>query len=162
MNQEFTCKRSKANTISSWVLLILHIIITILLPVLLAPSLSISKTIGLIAILVATLLWSFRLQYRNHNMKHLIKNGEVTIYGLYKSHVVRISDIAEIKRTSLDMIKGRGSFRNPTCFVPGIGKIWVAVTNAADAVLIRMKTGPSFIVTPQNPDQFIEEVNRNK
>lgn len=106
------------------------------------------------------LIWFIIVLYRIYNMRYLVKNGEITIFGAFNKNVVKLSDIEEIKRSSIPFgirLWG-GSFVGGRYYLPGIGKAWVSMTNFEDGVLITTHNKEHYLITPQNPDQFINQV----
>ena len=112
------------------------------------------------AVFAVVIVFFIYLLYRIYHMRYLIKNGEITIHGAFNNNVVKISDITEIKKTAIPtgIRLWGGSFMGGLYYLPGIGKAWVAMTNFEDGVLITTRNKKHYVVTPQNPDQFIDTV----
>ena len=51
------------------------------------------------------------------------------------------------------------SFYGGYYYFPGVGKAFMVITNFRDGVLIRAKHG-GYVITPRNPDDFIEDIRR--
>jgi len=53
------------------------------------------------------------------------------------------------------------SFYGGHYYIPSIGKTFMVITNFDDGVLIKTKNG-NYIITPKNPNNFIENIEKNK
>ena len=53
------------------------------------------------------------------------------------------------------------SFHGGHYYIPTIGRAFVAITNFRDGILIKT-TNINYIITPNNPDNFIENMEKNR
>jgi hypothetical protein len=53
------------------------------------------------------------------------------------------------------------SFYGGYYYFPGVGRTFMVITNFEDGVLIRTKNG-TYIITPNNPGEFIEKIQSHK
>lgn len=103
------------------------------------------------------------IMYRIYNMKYVVENNEITVHGAFNTNVIKIYEITDIKRTPIPFgfrLWG-GSFIGGRYYIPGVGKAWVAMTNFKDGVLITTRDGEHYVITPDNPDEFIKQVSNN-
>lgn len=110
------------------------------------------------AILLVFFSW---IIYRIYTMKYVIENDEVVIHGAFNVNRLKIFEIESIQRTPIPYgirLYG-GSFIGGRYYLPGIGKAWVAMTNFKDGVLIKSRSGENYVITPKNPDSFVEFIN---
>ena len=98
--------------------------------------------------------------YKAYSLKIQITESHVKISGIFRSSKISISDIEEVERTPIPFgfrIFG-ASFLGGAYYLPGIGKATVAMTNFSDGVLIKTKEGGNFVVTPRDPEDFVESL----
>lgn len=163
MNQEFTTRKSKGILAMYWSIPIFLAVLLAGVPRWSQDDMSSFEINVFYVVFAFVLAWSAYLLYRIYHMRFLVKNGEITIFGAFNKNVIKISEITEIKRTAIPMgirLWG-GSFVGGRYYIPGIGRAWVAMTNFEDGVLINTRNKEHYVITPQNPDQFIEIINSN-
>jgi len=164
MNQEFLTKKSPGILAMYWSVLIFLAVMLVGVPIWSQDDMSSMEiTVFRAAFSIITIFFMVVL-YRIYHMHYAVKNGEIIIHGAFNKNVVKISDIDEIKRSPVRMgirLWG-GSFVGGRYYLPGIGKAWVAITNFEDGVLLTTRDKEHYLITPQNPDQFIEIINKSK
>ncbi|UCF08191.1 MAG: hypothetical protein JSW28_00415 [Thermoplasmata archaeon] len=101
---------------------------------------------------------------------YLLARAKRTLYTL-NSHKIEISGAMGTKTISLDQIEAikesaipcglrlfGSSFLGGWYYLPGIGRVWVSMTNFRDGVLISMQDNKKYLVTPKEPQRFIETI----
>lgn len=108
------------------------------------------------AIMLLILISIYRTKYILTNKELVIKTSR--LIGGSKS--VSLVDILHVKKTLIPFgLRLFGaSFHGGYYQIPGLGRIFMAITNFNDGVLIRTKHG-NYIITPENPENFVEAVS---
>jgi len=155
---EYQTRKAKIILALYWAVPVFFVAMMVFIPFFSGEEMGRAETIFFWLFFAALTIWFFIIIYRIHHMRYLIKNGEITIYGVFKTNTVRISEIEEIKRTPIPFgirLFG-GSLIGGRYFLPGIGRAWVAMTNFEDGVLITTRNKEHYLITPDKPGQFID------
>jgi hypothetical protein len=111
-----------------------------------------------ISIMFVYLIW------KGYTMKFIISNKQIIIYGLLRNIRIDILDIETIKKIPIPFgfrLFG-ASFLGGLFFFPGIGNASVTMSNFDDGVLITSKQKKNYVITPQDPQDFINTVIKIK
>lgn len=112
-------------------------------------------------IIAIIFIWIFK---RAYNMEFKISQGKLTIRGVFKTHNIPLTDIEKCGRSPIPFgirifgASGLGGWY----YLPGIGRTWVSMGNFSDGVLIITKNQKRFVITPMNPDKFVNEIKNQK
>ncbi len=95
-------------------------------------------------------------------MRFTIEKNRIIVSGVFKENRIKIPDIKSINKVPIPAgIRLFGaSFLGGWYYLPGIGKAWVTMGNFQDGVLISIKKGKHYVITPQEPLKFIETVKK--
>lgn len=102
-------------------------------------------------ILVGTVAYCF---YRT---VYTIKSGTLHSWSPFAKIDLEIKDITKIERTRVPFyFKGFGAgLYSGMFFIPGFGWTKVIITNLTDGLLISDKNGRKYLITPSDPDGFL-------
>jgi hypothetical protein len=104
----------------------------------------------------------FYLFIRAYRTLYTVKPYEIKVYGAMGTKTIAIDEIESIKKNSIPSgfrLFG-SSFLGGWYYFRGIGKTWVSMTNFKDGVLISTKDDKKYMITPKNPEKFIEIVKK--
>jgi len=95
-----------------------------------------------------------------YDTRYVVSDGRLTIHVsriIGGSKTVDLRKVRSVKRTLIPFgLRLFGaSFHGGYYQVPGLGRVFMAITNFSDGVLIEAEDG-NYIVTPRNPDEFVE------
>ena len=156
------------SNVSKWiagfylVTILFLIILTIAIP-LFTPMTTLEKSVFIIMFIIITLIIASIL-LKAYKLRFTIGSEKVTISGLMKQEDILVSDITDIKKIPIPFgfrLYG-ASFLGGRYYMPGIGKVSVAMSNFKDGVLITTKKDQNFLITPSNPMDFVEKLKRKK
>jgi len=118
-----------------------------------AATLSVLSTV--VVVLVVVLCSLLRTAYVVSDGRLLIKVSRIV--GGPK--VVELSKVKSVRRVRIPFgVRLFGaSFHGGYYYVPGLGRVFMAITNFSDGVLTETEDG-RYIITPSNPDEFIMAV----
>jgi hypothetical protein len=108
------------------------------------------------AILLATLFRGYRLLF-------ILSKDRLIIRGLLMKHEVLYYQIKEVRKIPIPFgfrLYG-ASFFGGKYYFPGVGTATVAMSNFNDGVLISTTSGRHYVITPQNPESFIERITKH-
>jgi len=114
---------------------------------------------------VVLLIFVFIL-YKAYTMNFTVTQKEVAISGIFKEHIIRLSDISSVRKVPIPFgfRLGGASFLGGYYYLPGIGNAWVCMSNFTDGVLISTKSGRRkkmhYVITPNDPQKFISTLKR--
>jgi hypothetical protein len=108
-------------------------------------------SMGLAVILLGVTTYSF---YRT---VYVIKNGRLHAWSPFATVDLDLKDITKVEQTRVPVyFKGFGaSLYSGIFFIPGFGWTKVIITNLTDGVLITVKDGRRYLITPSDPNGFI-------
>jgi hypothetical protein len=111
-----------------------------------------------IAIMFVYLIW------KGYTMKFIISKNQIIIYGLIRKINIDIFDVESIKKIPILFgVRLFGAqFLGGIYYFPEIGNASVTMSNFDDTVLITTKQKKNYIITPQNPQDFINTVMKIK
>lgn len=159
---EFKTRRSTGIMVMYWSIIVFFVFMMLGVPYFAREEMKDNEQIifyVVFSILLVAFLW---LIYRIYTMKYVIEQDELKIYGAFNVNKVKIYEIEEIKRTPIPYafrLYG-GTFIGGRYYIPGVGKAWVAMTNFTDGVMISTQKGEHYVITPINPDDFIDTIKR--
>ncbi len=117
----------------------------------------------LIPALMITLIFYAPFGYR-------ISKDAITVKRLGVDIIIPIDNIKEIRRYNCNRITGPGLRIFGVCgFFGAYGKFWnkefgsfnTYITNNKDAVFISCKNGKKYVLSPQQPDEFVQNISHN-
>jgi hypothetical protein len=111
-----------------------------------------------ISIMFVYLIW------KGYTMKFIISKKQITIYGLLRKIDINISDVENIQKIPIPFgfrVFG-AEFLGGIYYFPGIGNASVTMSNFDDGVLITTKQKKNYVITPENPQDFIKILSKTK
>lgn len=114
------------------------------------------------AVFSVLFIWFCWILYKIYKMNYELNNDCLIIHGAFNKNILEIHAIEKIELSVIPFgirLFG-GSFVGGRYYLPGIGKAWVAMTNFKDGVLIKTRDDENYLITPSNPNQFIEDINK--
>jgi len=103
---------------------------------------------------------------------YMLARAKRTLYSL-NSHEIEISGAMGTRTISFDQIETikesaipsgvrlfGSSFLGGWYYLPGIGRTWVSMTNFKDGVLISTQDYKKYLITPKEPERFIEIIEK--
>ena len=145
-----------------WAILTVQIIIMIGIP-LTVPMIFIVKSLFVFIFTCISIMFVY-LIWKGYTMKFIISNKQIIIYGLLRNIRIDILNIETIKKIPIPFgfrLFG-ASFLGGLFFFPGIGNASVTMSNFDDGVLITSKQKKNYVITPQDPQDFINTVIKIK
>lgn len=97
-------------------------------------------------------------------IKFSITKNELIIDGIFCKNIIKISDIKSVQKTYIPFgfrLFG-ASFLGGWHYFPAIGTAWVVMGNFEDGVLITTKQKKHYLITPENPLEFIKILKKKK
>lgn len=145
-----------------WIILIVLIAALILVPLTAGMDLFANILFVLFFSIVALLI--IFVIMKAHKMKFTITQTQIIVNGIFRKSIIEKSDIESIQKTPIPFgLRLFGaSFLSGWHYFPGIGKAWVSMGNFEDGVMITTKEKKHYIITPQNPFDFIKRAKGNK
>jgi len=127
--------------------------------VLLTPIMFTIPAFGGLVILILV-IFAYHI-YMITKTEYRIEDNELRIRSFYGTKKIPLSEITETKKTLIPAgIKLFGSsFYAGYFYVPSLGKVFMAVTNYSDGILI-IAGKNKFIISPSNPDEFIKQLGK--
>ncbi|MFO7967723.1 MAG: PH domain-containing protein [Archaeoglobaceae archaeon] len=101
---------------------------------------------------------------RAYKMKFTVTPPHIIVSGIFRQNRINISEIESIHKTAIPFgfrLFG-ASFLGGWYYLPGVGKAWVTMSNFRDGVLISTKKGGNYVITPQDPYEFIRVVEEQR
>jgi hypothetical protein len=111
-----------------------------------------------ISIMFVYLIW------KGYTMEFVVSKKQIIIYGLLRKISIDISNVETIKKIPIPFgfrLFG-AQFLGGLFFFPGIGNASVTMSNFDDGVLITTKEKKNYVITPQNPQDFIKIILKIK
>lgn len=111
-----------------------------------------------ISIMFVYLIW------KGYTMEFIISKKQIIIYGLLRKISIDISNVENIKKIPIPFgfrLFG-AQFLGGVYYFPGIGNASVTMNNFDDGVLITTKQKKNYVITPQNPQDFIKIILKIK
>ncbi|PNX49828.1 MAG: hypothetical protein BV457_00380 [Thermoplasmata archaeon M9B1D] len=146
-----------------WAILIFLVVMFIGVP-LFTPMTFFEKSIFVLVFIIVFLIILYTL-FRAYRLSFIISKDRLLITGLLKNHEIMFSDIKDVKKVPIPFgfrLFG-ASFLGGRFYLPGVGNATVAMSNFDDGVLVSTKKGYTFVITPKNPMEFIDDMkNRVK
>jgi len=161
MEKTYYTNKSTVILLMYWLILAFLVFMVGGMPFFMADEMSGGKLITFEVVFVIILFWFIRILYQVYHMNYVINNGRLIINGAFNKNTIHIQTIEEIKKSAIPFgvrLFG-GSFIGGRYYLPGIGKAWIAMTNFKDGVLIRTRDQENYIITPQNPEDFVKNIN---
>jgi hypothetical protein len=115
-------------------------------------------TFDCIAIVFIYLIW------KGYTMKFIISKKQIIIDGLIRKISIDILNIETAKKIPIPFgfrLFG-AQFLGGVYYFPGIGNASVTMSNFDDGVLITTKQKKNYIITPKNPQDFINIIMKIK
>lgn len=139
-----------------WIILLFMLAMTLMIPVI--ASLDLFAAVVFLVVLSFAALVFVLFIFRAYRMKYVVKDGELTIHGIFRTSTVKTSEIKSAEKTLIPMgFKLFGtSFLGGLYYIPGKGKVWVAMGNFEDGVMISTKQDKHYLITPMGPEKFIK------
>jgi hypothetical protein len=145
-----------------WIILASQILI--LIGILLTVPLTIVQKSLFIVIFDSICIMFIYLIWKGYTMKFIISKKQIIINGLIRKISIDIPNIEIIQKTSIPVgfrLFG-AQFLGGAFFFPEIGNTSVTMSNFDDGVLITTKEKKHYIITPQNPQNFIQLILKTK
>lgn len=145
-----------------WLVLAFLIIMMIGIPLIVTMTFEV-KSLFVFLFLCTSIMFIY-LIWKGHTMKFIISKNKIIIYGLLRRISIDISNVETIKKIPIPFgfrLFG-AQFLGGAYFFPGIGNASVTMSNFDDGVLITTKQKKNYVITPQNPQDFIKSVLKIK
>ena len=155
MEKEFKAKVAKSIAAIYWAAFAGEFFIMIYIPFITPMPLEAKLVFyGVFSLVIAMFLF---IIYRLYHMKFVINQGVLHINGVFKKNKINISEISKAEKSAIPfgMRLFGGSFIGGYYYLPGIGRAWVAMSNFTDGVLIKTRDDKNFLITPENPEEFV-------
>ena len=161
MKRVFRSRLSKWSIGFYWFLFIVIIVLAVL------PLLSVkvqSARLTFMLLMSSALLLFIYIIVKAYNIKFTITGKTIVIDGVFCKKTVKISDIKSIQKTYIPFgfkICG-ASFLGGYYYFPAIGTSGVAIGTFEDGVLITTNQKNHYLITPENPLEFIKNLKKKK
>jgi hypothetical protein len=145
-----------------WIILAFLITMTLGMPLLLQMTFMV--TVLFLIIGESTSIMFIYLLWKGYTMKFIISKKQIIIYGLLQKINIDILNIETIQKTSIPVgfrLFG-AQFLGGIYYFPGIGNASVTMSNFNDGVLITTQQKKNYIITPENPQEFIQNILKIK
>ena len=119
--------------------------------------------VPVIILVEGVMLWAVASIYRT---RYIVTDNELIIKTssiIGGSKTIPLNTITSAKRTLIPFgfrLFG-ASFHGGHYYIPSIGRAFVAITNFRDGILIKTPNN-NYIITPNNPDNFMENIEKNR
>jgi hypothetical protein len=115
-----------------------------------------AAVVSIVEVIIVLILASI---YRT---RYILSNGELIIRAtrlIGGSKSIRLKDVVQVEKTLIPFgLRLFGaSFHGGYFKIPGLGRVFMVMTNFDDGVLIRTKQG-NYIITPKKPEDFIHAI----
>lgn len=160
MEKIFKVKLSRGIINFYWVILVMLILMTLLVP--LFSNMESLETIIFVSVLSFVVLLFSSMIMSAYKMRFVIKGNQLTIHGVFFTKVIKKSEIKSVEKTLIPIgfrLFG-ASFLGGFYYIPGVGRAFVAMGNFNDGILIKTKSGKNYLITPENPKEFINAIKR--
>lgn len=162
MNKIYTTKKSIAILAMYWGLLVFLIFMLFGVPYFAQEEMKSNDQSLFYAVFSLIFIWFCWILYKIYKMNYELINDRLIIHGAFNKNVIHIHTIEKIDKSPIPIgirIFG-GSYIGGRYYLPGIGKAWVAMTNFKDGVLIKTRNQENYIITPEHPQQFIDDIKK--
>lgn len=162
MNKTYTTIKSIGILLLYWGILAFLLIMLIGVPFFARDDMKSNERLLFYIVFTLLFIWFCWIIFKVYNMNYELVNDRLIIHGAFNTNTIHIHNIEEIKLSAIPFgirLFG-GSFVGGRYYLPGIGKAWVAMTNFKDGVLITTRDQENYVITPANPKQFIEDINK--
>jgi len=161
-NEEVTFKSKMSKWIAGlyWGILIFLIVLFVIIP-LIVPMPLLEKGVFVATFVIVSIVIFYAL-WKGYTMRFVICNGRIEIYGVFWKSILKLSNIEDIKKVPIPFgyrLFG-ASLLGGIYYLPGVGKASVAMTNFVDGVLITTRQKQNYVITPENPQEFIKIVSK--
>ena len=99
-----------------------------------------------------------------YGTRYVIADGELVIRAsrlIGGTKRIKLSSITSVRRVSIPRLGLRlfgASFHGGYYYLPGIGRVFMVITNFSDGVLVECIDGSRYVITPRDPDGFVESL----
>ncbi len=162
MNKTYTTKKSIGILALYWGVLVFLVFMLIGVPSFSKQEMTNNQQYLFYSVFSLILIWFCWILYKIYKMNYELINDRLIIYGAFNKNTIHIHTIEKIKLSAIPLgirIFG-GSYVGGRYYLPGIGRAWVAMTNFKDGVLIKTRDQENYIITPQNPQEFINDIKK--
>lgn len=135
------------------------ILVAIGLPVIKADMSQTEQALFVVFFLLVLALMS-GIIIKGYKMKFVVTDTQVIIDGMFKKNMIDVHDIESVEKSPIPFgfrLFG-ASLLGGFYYLPGIGFAWVSMGNFKDGVMIKTRGGKNFVITPENPERFVETV----
>lgn len=122
------------------------------------------ERVAFIVLFTLVLLIFIFIVVRAYRMKFTVTSHHIIVSGIFKQNRIEIAGIQSIYKTAIPFgfrLFG-ASFLGGWYYLPGVGKAWVVMSNFQDGVLISTKQGKHYVITPEEPYEFIRVVEEKR
>jgi hypothetical protein len=97
-----------------------------------------------------------------YRTKYVVSDGVLYSWSPFAVIKLKLDDIKKVERTIVPIhVRVGASLYSGRFYVPSLGWTKSIITNLTDGVIITTKDNKHYLITPSNPDKFIESLENH-